>query len=175
MVTIKKDIQRIGWRFSEAVKRNDNSFKINQNDIDALNGIAEYIDKTQKQQFEANHLFAKLYIFCFMRVLEKEGSTVFNNSAKQRIGNILKKPIEQIIEELVVSLNDSEKYDWLENLGIEIKHPALRTEAETIENNKKINEALKENRNIITDPVWNYNDVKDCVISEVNQMINLFK
>lgn len=171
---IQKDLQRILWRFSEAVKQPNKSFTVNQKDLDALKGISGYVDRMEKQQFEQNELFAKLYIFIFMRVLENEKSTVFDNSARRRIGNILNKPIEQVISDLVQSLNDSEQYEWLDNLGVEIKHPALRTEKETEEMSKKLNESLKNSLNKVLEPVWGYDAVKDAVMSEVNSMIGLY-
>jgi|GEM_PF-3569875 len=168
-----KSLQRIGWRFSEAAKRSDKSFKINQNDVDALKDIAQYVEQTQKEQYQANHLFAKLYVYMFMKILEQDGSTVFDNNARRKIGNVLKKPLKQLIEELQRSLNDSEQYGLLENLGIELKHPALRKEGETKKNMETINKLL-ESETIITD-VFDFDTVEQAVMAEVNQQINLWR
>lgn len=170
---IRKHLQRLVWRFTDAGKKPSKSFTVNQNDIEALKGIDEYVERMEKNLFHSNELFAKLYIFMFMRVLENEKSTVYDNSARRRIGNLLSKPLEQVISDLVDSLNDSELYNWLENLGIEIKHPALRTEAETIDISNKLNNALKTPLKSVLEPVWEYETVYPAVIAEVNSMIQI--
>ena len=52
----KKALQRLGWRFSEAIKKGDNSFRINANDLEALKTIDVVVKEHQKQQYEHNEL-----------------------------------------------------------------------------------------------------------------------
>lgn len=167
---IIKATQRLAWRFTEAVKRK--SFVVNQNDIDALNIVGEYVERTQKEQYVNNELFAKLYVYLFMKVLENDKTTVFDNNARRKIGNLLKKPLIQIIEELKNSLNESEQYGFSKELGV--KHPSLRTPEETIEENKKLAQAVKNPDNLkrLAGEVWDLETVKTAIEADVNFMIN---
>ena len=174
-MTTKQAINRIGWRFGG--NGNKKPFPVNAEDIEAFNQFSEYYEQTQKQQFEANELFAKLYIFTSMRVMEKEGSTVFDNSARRRIGNILKKPLSQIIQELQQSLNDGEQYGLLETAGHDFKHPALRKGVENTNVLRSLNELLKtaENVSALTGDVWDYETVEQNMMAEINQQINIHR
>lgn len=173
---VTKAIQRIGWRFSKATEK-DNTFTVNQNDIDALNSIAEYIEQTQKQQFEANELFAKMYVYTAMRIMENDKSTVYDNNHQKKIGNLLKYPLSQLIDNLAQSLNDSEMYSLLEDVGHDFKHPALRTTDEPPKCMEKLKELLTEpkNANRLNGNVWTYEKVKEPIMAEVNNLINLYR
>lgn len=169
---IYKSLSRIKWRFEQG-----KSFIPNETDITAFNDILLYYEETQKQQFEANELFAKLYIYIFQKVLEQEKSTVFDNRARNKIGNLLKLPLTQIIENLVKSLNESEQYCFFDDLGIDLtKHPLLSTrEEKQKEVDKMVLQLKKEGFERLRGDVWDYETVSKALVSEVNQMINLYK
>ena len=80
---VVKAIKRLAWRFSEATKRN-NTFVINQNDLDALNGIAKYIEQTQQQQYIDNQLFAKLFIKVYAKMIEHYNTCLLYTSPSPR-------------------------------------------------------------------------------------------
>lgn len=174
---VTKAIQRLGWRFSEALKKPDNSFKINANDITALQELDAYVVETQKQQFKDHELFAKLYIYLMMKVNEADKTSVYDTNARRKIGNLLKKPLENIIEDFRASMNDSELYELMEEIGIEMKHPALKTEQQSTAEATKLNEALKapENMDRLTGEVWDFKTVADCLEADVNQAINYYE
>lgn len=171
-----KSLDRIVWRFTESAKKNK-PFRVNQNDLDALADLTEFVERAEKNQFEANELFAKLYIYLYMKVLETSNTTVFDNIARKKIGNLLNKSITELMKMFCDSLNESEQYQFLNELGIEIKHPSLVSEDE----NKKEIELLRENtktqegKDRFFGKVWNLETVKEPLIAEVNQMINLYK
>lgn len=168
----EKAIQRLGWRFSEATKKN-NSFTINQNDIDALVSLAEFVDKNQ-QKFQDNQSFAKLYIYTAMKIMENDGSTIFENNHRRKIGNLLKMPMDDIILNLKDSLNDSERYEMIkEATGDDLRHPVLISKEKQYENIEKIKEALitDVNKKKLLGEIWNFEDVKTGIISEVNAML----
>ena len=171
---IVKAVQRLGWRFSEASKRG-NTFTINETDVKALQSIGKYVEQTQRDQYESNELFAKLYIYLYTKVLANDKTTVFDTSAKRKIGNLLKKPITQLIEELTQSLNESEIYEVLQEVGA--THPAIRTEAETNEQNAKLKELMSDpiNESRLLGDVWDYETVKKAMEREINFMINNFR
>ena len=166
---IKKAVQRIGWRFGG----NDNKkpFPVNETDIEAYNAIVNFVKAQQEKQFEANQLFAKLYIFVYMRFISKMGATVMDTAPRKAIHKIFEKPIEQWIEEFKDEMNDSEMYSLLEKMGIEMKHPALITETERNSNTEKAKPIAKQ----LTEKVWDYETVKECLTSEINNAINKYR
>lgn len=70
--SIKKSIQRLGWRLSS-----DNSFKPNEKDVDSLNTIINWVNRQQDKAIENNHLFAKLYIYFLHQNLNSYKCSVF--------------------------------------------------------------------------------------------------
>lgn len=55
-MTIEKAFERLYWRFGTKT-----TFSPNQNDLEALNRIAEYINKLTDEKILQHQLFAKLY------------------------------------------------------------------------------------------------------------------
>lgn len=164
-MTTNNALNRIRWRFG--AEKDKPSFRIFQKDVDAINCISEYIDQTQKQIANHNQLFAKLYVYMVMKIMEQKRSSVFDNIARKQIGNILKLPLSQLIEMLTDSMNHSDLYQTLKDSGVIMKHPAIRSEDE----NEKNKEALRE-VGVIEMP-WKFEDVEEAIISEINLMIEL--
>lgn len=167
-MTTDKALNRIFWRFGG----NDNKypFKVNETDVEAYNTLNEYVHDTQKKIVQYNPLFAKLYIYMVMKIMEQKRTTVFDNVARKQIGNILKMPIEQLIENLTDSLNESDLYELFQNEGVIMKHPALRTDQENEHNKETVSNITPEQ---IQQKPWNYQDVNEAIIAEINLMIEL--
>ena len=162
---IREAIKRIGWRLSNG------PFEVNRNDIEAFNDISVFVDQAH------NELFAKMYIYTAMKIMENDNSTVFDANHRKKIGNLLALPLDQIIENLTDSLNDSEQYGVLKDAGLDLRHPALLKTSERSDNMDKINEALKTplNEERLFGKVWDFEAVKNGMIAEVNNMINLHR
>ncbi len=172
---IKTAINRIFWRFGG--NGNKKPFPVNQEDVNAYNAIEEYIQQAEKKQYQQNENFAKLYTYLFMKILENDKSTVMDNLARKKIYALLKKPLFQVVEDFKDSLNDSERYEVLKAAGINLRHPALKSEQERYIDIEKINEAIKtpENKSRLLGEVWDFETVKNCIEEEINQALNLFK
>jgi len=173
---INKAVQRLGWRFEQASKRPNHSFTINQNDLDALKKIDEFVVKNQKEQLQNQELFAKLYINNLTELIEHYNTTIFDPIPRRRIHGILRQSLQDLTEKLKDTLNDSEKYELMRELGVELKHPLLRSEEETGNDLEKLQGVLvdSENKKRLLGEVWNYETVKDCVENEVNKVINSY-
>lgn len=171
---ITQAVNRIFWRFGG----NDNKrpFPVNELDVEAYNSIKNFVKKQQAIQYEKNENFAKLFIYIYMRKLEQDGSTIFDNQAREKIYKILQKPLFQVVEDFQVSLNDSEAYEFKNSLGLSKEHPAIRSEQRSEEDKEILFEACKTPDNLkrLTGEVWDYDTVKDLVEKEISQAINLF-
>ena len=168
---IIKAVKHLGWRFSETAKTEKRIMRLSQNDVDALNKIAESVELMQKQQYEANQLFGKLYIFVYMRFLAKHKATVMDTRPRKELHSILKKPISQWIEEFKQQLNDNEMYSLLEGAGIDLKHPVLVSDKERSQNASKA-EKVAEN---LLNEVWDSETVTECLIAEINNALNKYR
>jgi uncharacterized membrane-anchored protein YjiN (DUF445 family) len=173
---INKAVQRLGWRFEQSSKRTDHRFTINQNDLDALKTIDAFVVKNQKEQLQNQELFAKLYINNLTELIEHYNTTIFDPIPRRRIHEILRQSLPDLTEKLKDTLNDSEKYELMKEIGIDLKHPLLRTDEETENDLDKLQDALidTENKKRLLGDVWDFETVKDCVEMEVNSAINLY-
>jgi hypothetical protein len=173
---INKAVQRLGWRFDQASKRPDHSFAINQNDLDALKSIDAFVVKNQKEQLQNQELFAKLYINNLTELLEHYNTTIFDPIPRRRIHGILRQSLQELTEKLKDTLNDSEKYELMKEIGVDLRHPLLRSEEETVNDLDKLQGTLDDsgNRKRLLGEVWDYETVKDCVEKEVNKVINSY-
>ena len=169
---IQRSIDRIKWRLSKP-----KAFTPNMNDAEACNELIEYVNDKQKEQYHNYELFAKLYIYLFTKVLMNDKTSVFDNSARRKIGNVLKKPISQLIQELTDELNFSEMYVKLEDAGFKMKYDVMLTDEERISNDK-INKEIAENKekiDYICNNAWEFETIEPIIIAEVNAMIELHK
>ncbi len=173
---INKAVQRLGWRFDQASKGPDHSYIINKNDLDALKSIDAFVVKNQKEQLQNQELFAKLYINNLTELIEHYNTTIFDPIPRRRIHGILRQSLQELTEKLKDTLNDSEKYELMKEIGVDLNHPLLRSDEETSNDLDKLQGALddSENRKRLIGEVWNYETVKDCVEKEVNKVINSY-
>lgn len=174
---INKAVQRLGWRFQQASKRTDLNFVINQNDIEALQTIDSYVVKKQKEQYRNHELFAKLYINYLTELTEHYGTSLTDPILRRRIHGILQQPIQQLLRKLVDSLNDNEKYALFDQLGINLRHPLIRSEQEAASNVSKLKKALMdpEKRKTLLGEKWISETVANCLEKEINRVINLYE
>lgn len=171
---IVKAVQRLGWRFSEATKKK-NTFTVNDNDLQALKSIASYVEQTQKQQFQKNQLFAKLYIKVYCKMIEHYKTDILDPIPRKRMNEILSTPMEHIIEEFTERMNDNEKMLVLEGAGIDLKHPLLRNEKKTVEHTEKIKELLRSLNNDYSflEDTFKIDFVTEGLKREVNHALNI--
>ena len=69
---VKEAINRIAWRFKRG------NFTPNDKDINAINQIIDWYNDSQKTQFNANPLFAKLYIYVWMKIMDYDKTNVLD-------------------------------------------------------------------------------------------------
>ena len=157
-----KALERIGWRFSQG-----KAFKPNDNDINAYNELVDYYEKTSNEIYNANELFAKLYIYVYMRLLERRQATVMDKGTRKRMYDMITKPMPNIIQEFTQSLNASEFYSLCDGLDIEArKHTS---ESKIKEDSKKL-ENVKD-KAALKGQIWDEATVSECLMQEVNQAI----
>ena len=112
---ISKDIDRLKYTFSKGNK-------INQNDIEALNGFIEYVNKEKERELNNHHLFAKLYVNAFKDILiRSEGN--YQLASKSLLG-VVRIDLNDHLDRLIIECNQI----WLEkeiktNDSLNVEYP----------------------------------------------------
>lgn len=141
---LDKAINRIAWRFTH-----DKAFKPNENDIDSVNCLIDWINRQRSESVKNNQLFAKLYIYFLNQGIRYYESTVFDDIPKKELSNILNLPLanfytafhKEIHSNQIIKITDKFKEDGLQ---IELKEFEEKYSLEfvTEQLNTMINECL---------------------------------
>ena len=120
-MNLKTAINRITWRLKNG----------NQNDIDALNCVIDYINTQDSDVVNNNLIFAKLFIYNLNQNINHYKASVFDDIPQKELSRILDMPLERFYLSFKQSLDDNmQKRVFLKN-GIEIgTHPATKSESE---------------------------------------------
>ena len=172
-MTITKALERLSWRFSQR-----KPFIANQNDINALNQVIEYCDKKQSEQIQNYQLFAKLYVYLYGQFLDYYKTTVFDPIPQKELHKILDKSLWFLIEEFTQTLNESERYGFMTEAGVDMnKHPLTVPESDKKQQVAALNKMLQDNKNmeIFKGQAWSVEDVKENLETQINAAINAFE
>jgi hypothetical protein len=102
-MTLDKSVQRLSWQFSRGT-----SFKPNQNDVDALNTVFEWITSQKEINLLNQQLFAKLYIYQLEQTLRYYDSTVFDAMIQKDLSRILDTPLDAFYQAFHKSLHHNQ-------------------------------------------------------------------
>lgn len=169
-MTIKKAVDHFVFKFNTV-------WKVTEHDIKALETIMEFVEDKHKKQFNDYQLFAKLYVMVYAQFLERYNTTVFDEIPQKELHRYLEQPLERIIQRFTDKLNDSELYSLFKEIGVDMKHPALVSQAQSDKDTSKIQKAIesKDNFERFTGQVWDYETVKQSLVSQINNVINTIK
>lgn len=169
-MTIKKAVNHFIFKFNKV-------WKITPKDREALTEIMQFVEDKHKYQFNNHQLFAKLYVMVYAQFLEKYNTTVFDDIPVKELTRYLDQPLERIIQRFTDKLNESELYGLFDEIGIEMKHPALVSQEQKDKDTSKIQKAIKDKDNFdrFTGQVWDYQTVKENLETQINHTINLIK
>tara|TARA_B100000809_G_C14829135_1_gene420342 strand:+ start:87 stop:599 length:513 start_codon:yes stop_codon:yes gene_type:complete len=91
---VKKSGKRLMWRMSQDDKGQFKTFKVTEDDFNALKSVLGYINRIDDKTVLNNQLFAKLYIMELVGQIRENKTTIFNKAIFTNISNQLKKPLE---------------------------------------------------------------------------------
>ena len=169
---IEKAINRISWRFkNENVKIGESKILINELDVKAVEFLIEWINNQKKETLKENELFAKIYAYTFNNELSFYRNPKFANN---KIQNVLKKDVQELYDEVHNNINNIELTNYIEGLGINTKHPLLRTDEEN-ENDLRL---FKMNNKEITIKIfgtWTIQNVYKSLNNSISELINKYK
>lgn len=164
-MTIEKAMQRIVWRVSNG------THTPNQNDVEAVTIVAEWINRKKTQEVQQNRLFAKMYVYSFVNELEFYQNIKF---AQKRLHEILKTPLIQLYSDFKNKLNEIELNNLKKSFGFSNLHPLVMTEEQT----QKDADLLKENSEVIQKylfGIWTSEKIENGLNSQISEAINSYK
>ena len=163
-------LDRLKWRIETALKGNG-SIRINDKDIKAYNDIEAFVKRAESGLFQANNLFAKLFVWTYMRELEASKATILDNMVRDKLYTVLRMPYEQLVEQFTKSLNESGLYALMEEVGVSTKHPGLQSKEELSSDTEKI--LNHENgKAYLMGEVWKKDEVETCLRREIIQAVD---
>jgi len=122
------------WLFDRFTKEN---IKPCQFDLDCLVSIAEKTNEINKQAFQENTIFAKMYVYCLIHELEFYKDIEF---ATKKLNEVLDTPLENTCNDFIFRLNHLELNKHLKSLGINTDHLKQLTKDEELKQSVLTNE-----------------------------------
>lgn len=114
MHDLKKAVGKLKWRFRKDDKNNFKSFTPNQNDVEALNCIMNWINNQKKETLNDNKLFAKLYIYHLTMNIRHFETTVLEPIPQKDLSKILSYPLEHFYKSFEMDLYNNQLNGLLE-------------------------------------------------------------
>ena len=164
-MTIEKAMQRIVWRVSNG------THTPNQNDVEAVTVVAEWINRQKAQELQQNRLFAKMYVYSFVNELQFYQNLKL---AQKRLHEILKTPLIQLYNDFKEKLNLVELNNATINFGFSKLHPLEMTETEKQKEVDLINENNKAMQSYILG-IWSAEKIEKGLNSQISEAINHYK
>lgn len=167
-MNLQKAFRRISWRFSNG------TFTPNQNDVDALKFIADWVNREKEESINRNRHFGKLAVYCLMREIEFFDNIHF---AERKLHDVLENPLEYWYDRYRLLRIMRDFKESKEILGID-EFPAIWDKLKDSDGKVDIdakNQVLSDNYRMIEDnrevlkkslDSWNQ--------SEINKMLNHF-
>lgn len=169
---IKESIQRLQWRFMDSVKKNK-PFHINENDAEALNTLIEFYDKTSKDNYKNNELAFKMYLWHRIEMMKHYKEDILGVQSQKTIASALSKPVQSFIDRFTDFINENDIRVLIESVDSVKKPYFTLSESEKTNGVLKLEKMLKENPNLFTSAKWESHDVKENLVAEFNQLINI--
>lgn len=174
-MNIKSAFDRLAWRFSSG-----KAFTPNENDLEALKFIAEWINREKQERVEQNRHFAKMVCSYYGELLISNGWDM--DKAEKTIQQILERPLEEWYTKLAMHLNTVAWVEAKDIIGIVDEYEHGRTSdgrmtAEQRANNRKHNiKALEDSGDMILKAVttWNGQQVTDKLNYFISELLNKY-
>lgn len=167
---IYKAIQRLSWRFKQG-----KTFVPNANDIEALNGVVDFVEAKIDQATEGQDGFVKLYTWVYAYMIKRYNSTPFDEIPQEEVHRILDQPIDQVIEKFTEFLNNESQNAFFKEAGVDgfgDEHPLMMTPAGKEENLKKVLAQMEiEGYERYRGKAWKVETVRDNLIAQIKKAI----
>lgn len=161
-MNIQKAFQRLSWRFSNG------KFEPNQNDLEALKFLADWVNREKEREIQEQTLFAKMYVYCFYHELDFYKDISF---AQNKLHEILQKPLNEQYSSFLKKLNDHELDLFMREHKLDkdwINTEKILEQKETITNTQKTLKQLVVGK-------WSLEQVTKSLNNQLTEAINKYK
>lgn len=110
-MTITKAIQRFVWRLK-------NGWKANENDLEALNTIIDFVNNKHNAQLSNNEVAFKLYVTALSWFIDHYKTDVFDPIPQKELHKLLNKPLQPFIQRFTDKINLKALESVLDEKGI---------------------------------------------------------
>jgi len=162
IMTIEKSLQRIHWRVSKG-----DSYKPNENDIEAINFMVEWVNNQKEKTIQQNRLFAKIYAYALIQELEFYKDIEF---ASNNLCNVLSSPLELLYKKFQASFNRMKLNEFRRSVGLSEKHCLLINEEDTA----KEDEIIRQHQDVFIKLMEGI-DTDDQLNNQITECINKYK
>lgn len=173
-MNIENALNRINWRFTNPnIKLNESKIVINENDVEAVNFLTNWITQQKSETLQENQLFAKLYCYCLTHEIEFYKDIKFAN---RKLQEELAKPINHHYANVSETLNRMELNYFLNSIGIVTDHmkSCLMNEIQQQEQQELLNNNQKEITKYVLG-IWNIDKVFKSLNNTITECLNKFK
>ncbi|MBO0330091.1 hypothetical protein [[Muricauda] lutisoli] len=170
-MTIEKAIQRIEWRFFTSFK----NIYVNENDIQAVSKLLNFIENQRKGRLIGNGHFSKLYVAHLNCLIKHYQTSIIDPIPIKKLHYIISRPLDLGIHELVDTLNSLEQYKILERCGCKgITHPNTQESLEKGKIMEKLQNLLEVdgNRKKIFGQSWEFGEVKEGIEKQIKYVLD---
>lgn len=162
-------LDNLKWRIENALKT-QKPIRVTDKVIQDYNNIEAFVKRAESGLFQSNYLFAKLFVWTYMRELEASKTTILDNVVRDKIYLALKTPYDQLVGQFAKSLNESGLYSLMEEVSV--KHPGVQSVDEIRVDTKNI--LAKENgKDYLLGEVWKKDEVEACLKREIIQAVDV--
>lgn len=100
---VKKSGERLLWRFKER-----KNFTPNDNDMNALECILEWINRQTSENVKNNQLFAKLYIQYLIYTIQHHQTTIIDPMPQHSLSRLLNRPLELFYHDFYTDIHNNQ-------------------------------------------------------------------
>lgn len=162
-MTIEKSINRLIWRFGER-----KSFVPNENDIEALKFLVNWVENQKSEAIQDNTIFAKMYVYCFIHELAFYKDVSF---AQKKLHETLLSPLSDQYKAFKDKINELELEKYMREYGLDkdfINKEKILEQKNTI---TKVQEQLKK----LVIGKWSKEQIDRSLNNQVTESINKYK
>ena len=177
-MNIEKALNRINWRFKNPqIKINESKITINQEDVNAIEFLTNWINNQKKETINQNQLFAKMYCYCLSNEIEFYKDVKFAN---RKLQEKLNEPIENHYNKIVKDLNRLELTKFMQSKDIIMDNVELMmlNQSQQLAQEQKQALILKENEKEVQMYVlgiFKPEKVFKSINNQITECINRFK
>lgn len=167
-MSLYSDIQRLSWRFSSG-----KAFTPNEGDVEALNGIIDWVNRQKEESLSQNRYFAKIVVSYYIELLTYYNWD--NYAAEKALQEILERPLEEWYVKFQMHMNTKSWVDSSDVLGIVDEWEAARPENGKRRDWKKHHEIKENNRKILLENSSEFlKSINPWKIEEITGKLNHF-